>query len=59
MDSKMEYFPDGTQIDSWFYDTRVPELTELGTQYIVLVFAHPYLCTLGSTPFSARTISTT
>ncbi len=35
MDSKMEYFPDGTQIDSWFYDTRVPELTELGTQYIL------------------------
>ncbi len=30
-----ELFPDGTPIDSWFYDTRVPELSELGTQYII------------------------
>ncbi|MBQ9153723.1 MAG: hypothetical protein IJ130_07905 [Solobacterium sp.] len=28
-----EYFPDGTLIDSWFYDTSVPSLNELGTQY--------------------------
>ena len=30
-----EFFPDGvTPIDGWFYDTRVPELTELGKQYV-------------------------
>lgn len=28
-----EYFPDGTEIDPWFYDLRVPELCELGRQY--------------------------
>lgn len=31
-----EYFPDGvTKIDDWFYDTRVPELEELGRQYVL------------------------
>ena len=28
-------FPDGTPIDSWFYDTSVPELSELGRQYVL------------------------
>lgn len=31
---KNEYFPDGTPIDSWFYDTQVPELQQLGKQYV-------------------------
>lgn len=28
-----ESFPDGTPIDRWFFDTRIPTLQELGTQY--------------------------
>ena len=35
MNRKEEFFPDGTPIDPWFYDTRVPELSELGTQYVL------------------------
>ena len=30
-----EFFPDGTLIDSWFYDTKEPELSELGKQYVL------------------------
>lgn len=30
-----EYFPDGTPIDDWFYDTKIPTLDELGKQYIL------------------------
>lgn len=30
-----EFFPDGTPIDEWFYNTDVPELSELGRQYIL------------------------
>ncbi len=30
-----EFFPDGTVIDEWFYDTRVPKLEELGKQYLL------------------------
>lgn len=30
-----EIFPDGTPIDAWFYDTKVPALEELGTQYVL------------------------
>ncbi len=30
-----EFFPDGTVIDEWFYDTRVPKLEELGKQYVL------------------------
>ncbi len=30
-----EFFPDGTPIEDWFYDTRVPELSELGKQYVL------------------------
>lgn len=32
---RQEYFPDGTPIDGWFYDTSVPELSELGRQYVL------------------------
>jgi len=32
---EQEFFPDGAPIDEWFYDTRVPELSELGTAYRV------------------------
>lgn len=32
---KGELFPDGTPIDPWFYDTRVPSLEELGRQYVL------------------------
>jgi len=35
MDSRIEFFPDGTPIDKWFYDTHIPELSELGKQYIL------------------------
>ena len=28
-----EYFPDGTKISSWFYDTKIPSLTEMGKIY--------------------------
>jgi len=30
-----EFFPDGTPVDAWFYDTRVPALEELGKQYVL------------------------
>lgn len=30
-----EFFPDGTPIDNWFYDTVRPTLSELGTQYVL------------------------
>lgn len=31
-----EYFPDGiTVIDDWFYDSRIPKLSELGTPYVI------------------------
>ncbi len=30
-----EYFPDGTPIDDWFYDTKVPSLEKLGRQYVL------------------------
>ena len=33
--NKKEFFPDGTVIDEWFYDTRVPQLEELGKQYVL------------------------
>ena len=37
-DSK-EFFPDGvTEIDDWFYDTKVPTLSELGKQYVLTDF---------------------
>lgn len=30
-----EYFPDGTVISDWFYDTDIPELSEMGRQYVI------------------------
>ena len=30
-----EFFPDGTPVDGWFYDTRIPGLEELGRQYVL------------------------
>lgn len=30
-----EYFPDQTPIDDWFYDTSIPELADMGTQYVL------------------------
>lgn len=33
--SQREYFPDGTPIDAWFYDTAVPALEQLGKPYVL------------------------
>jgi len=30
-----ELFPDGTPIDDWFYDIHIPDLSELGKQYVL------------------------
>lgn len=30
-----EFFPDGTPIDEWFYDTCVPSLSDMGKQYVL------------------------
>ncbi len=35
MTHQIEYFPDGTVIDDWFYDTQVPTLEELGKPYVL------------------------
>lgn len=35
MEQAIERFPDGTVIDDWFYDIRVPDLSELGRQYVL------------------------
>ncbi len=32
-EEKREFFPDGTPIDGWFYDTEIPTLASLGKQY--------------------------
>lgn len=32
---KTEFFPDGTQIEEWFYETEVPTLEELGQPYFL------------------------
>lgn len=32
---RKEYFPDGTKIDGWFYETEVPALSQLGRQYVL------------------------
>lgn len=34
-DRVKEYFPDGTVIDTWFYDTKRPQIEELGQQYVL------------------------
>jgi polygalacturonase len=33
MTHQKEFFPDGTPIDDWFYDTDIPKLSDLGKQY--------------------------
>ena len=30
-----EFFPDGTPIPGWFYDTGIPSLEDMGTQYVL------------------------
>lgn len=35
MNRIVETFPDGTPIEDWFYDVRVPEPDELGRQYVL------------------------
>lgn len=30
-----EFFPDGTPIDGWFYETKMPRLSDLGRQYVL------------------------
>lgn len=30
-----EFFPDGTLIDDWFYETNLPELEKMGKQYVL------------------------
>lgn len=30
-----EFFPDGTAIDEWFYETSVPSLMTMGKQYVI------------------------
>lgn len=32
-----ELFPDGTPIDDWFYDIHIPDLSELGKQYVLTI----------------------
>lgn len=32
---QVDFFPDGTPIPEWFYDTTIPELKDMGTQYIL------------------------
>lgn len=35
MERQIEYFPDGTPIAPWFYDTAVPTLAQLGRPYVL------------------------
>lgn len=35
MNEAKEFFPDGTPIDEWFYDTKVPTLEALGKKYVL------------------------
>lgn len=35
MSEKKDFFPDGTVIDSWFYDTHIPALRDMGKQYVL------------------------
>ncbi len=32
---RAEFFPDGTQMDEWFFDTEIPQLSQLGKQYLL------------------------
>jgi len=33
--NSIEFFPDGTPIDKWFYNTEIPKLKDLGKQYVI------------------------
>ena len=33
MKHELEFFPDGTPIDHWFYEIETPELSALGKPY--------------------------
>lgn len=35
MTNTQEFFPDGTVIPEWFYDTAIPSFTDLGKQYFI------------------------
>ena len=35
MNPIQEYFPDGTPVDPWFYETGIPALSSLGKQYVL------------------------
>ena len=35
---KTEYFPDGTPIPQWFYETKAPNINRLGSKYVVTDF---------------------
>jgi hypothetical protein len=41
MRNEKEYFPDGTEIGEWFYETEIPKLSELGRPYSLKDFAIP------------------
>ena len=32
---KQEYFPDGIPIDTWFYEIDIPEIDNMGKQYVL------------------------
>lgn len=33
--TEKEYFPDGTPIDEWFYEVKLPEISKLGKPYVL------------------------
>lgn len=35
MKNAQEFFPDGTVVDEWFYHTDIPQLADLGKQYVL------------------------
>ena len=37
-ENEFETFPDGTPIDGWFYETKVPTLESLGKQYLLTAY---------------------
>jgi polygalacturonase len=41
MRNEKEYFPDGTEIGEWFYETEIPKLSELGRPYSLKDFGIP------------------
>ena len=41
MEKKKEVFPDGTPVSEWFKDKRVPQLSEMGRQYVLKDYGVP------------------